>query len=257
MATRRQHRRRLERRVEAARRRRRECLYCRSTTNEFSAEEHIVPTALGNKKTVLPPGIVCRPCNNGPLSMLDKQPLRLRSSRAHASAARPPRPRWVPVSRWTNAHISRDENDHLFIDCRDGKPAMRPDPSVPNRHTLTLHARRMTPRYTRDLVRALYKVLLGFICLDQGQRAAMSERFDEARAMILGAQHFHGYLALLCHSEPHALVHFAYQEVAIMDAPTIAMHADFFGVNLITDLDRRQVVDPSRVPRDQIAVIEF
>lgn len=48
------------------------CIFCLSNKNAFTAPEHILSEALGNKRLILPPGVVCDPCNHGPLSGLDK-----------------------------------------------------------------------------------------------------------------------------------------------------------------------------------------
>jgi hypothetical protein len=53
-------------------RERRLCIFCFSNKNAFTAPEHILSEALGNKQLILPPGVVCDPCNHGPLSGLDK-----------------------------------------------------------------------------------------------------------------------------------------------------------------------------------------
>jgi len=41
-----------------------ECIFCKSTTASFTSVEHIVPESLGNTEHLLPPGLVCDPCNN-------------------------------------------------------------------------------------------------------------------------------------------------------------------------------------------------
>src|SRR5665213_2478324 len=61
--------------VRAHTRRQREprvCIFCLSNKNAFTAPEHILSEALGNTQLILPPGVVCDPCNHGPLSGLDK-----------------------------------------------------------------------------------------------------------------------------------------------------------------------------------------
>ena len=42
------------------------CIWCRRTAAEVDFDEsHVVPAFLGNSVQTLPPGIVCKPCNNG------------------------------------------------------------------------------------------------------------------------------------------------------------------------------------------------
>lgn len=48
------------------------CLFCRRHDGGFDSEEHVFAYALGNRDYVLPPGVVCDRCNNGPLQTADK-----------------------------------------------------------------------------------------------------------------------------------------------------------------------------------------
>lgn len=40
------------------------CIFCKQNSAQSKSVEHILPEALGNKRWVLPPGMVCDPCNN-------------------------------------------------------------------------------------------------------------------------------------------------------------------------------------------------
>src|SRR4051794_3129220 len=48
------------------------CLFCRNSDGSFRSQEHVFPESLGNKTLVLPVGVVCDRCNNGPLAQVDK-----------------------------------------------------------------------------------------------------------------------------------------------------------------------------------------
>jgi hypothetical protein len=259
VASKRQRQHQHQRRRLASRPRPRACLYCRTSEAEFVGEEHVVPFALGNRKEVLPAGVVCRPCNNGPLSRLDQalvsfEPIAF--MRVHLNL--PGREGRVPPARFANAHISRGDEVDLVIDCKTNKPAMTLKPGKRNEFQLNLTGRRMTKELGRTLTRALYKSLLGFIYLDHGRHFAMRERFDEARAMILGqAGAFHGYLAMPKTSKPTGAARFTYQFIELDGVPTVGIFADYFGVQFISDLDARRVFDRSKARRDLASLIEF
>jgi hypothetical protein len=51
---------------------RNKCLVCGTTAGSFTSREHPFPESLGNTEIVLPPGVICDCCNNGPLSRLDQ-----------------------------------------------------------------------------------------------------------------------------------------------------------------------------------------
>lgn len=40
------------------------CLFCKQDSSDSSSVEHIIPESIGNKKRVLPAGVVCDKCNN-------------------------------------------------------------------------------------------------------------------------------------------------------------------------------------------------
>jgi hypothetical protein len=40
------------------------CLFCHQPSGGSFSEEHVIPVALGNKRLVLPPGLVCDACNH-------------------------------------------------------------------------------------------------------------------------------------------------------------------------------------------------
>lgn len=49
----------------------RRCLFCRRDDGGFVSREHIFPETIGNTDlAMLPPGVVCDRCNNGPLAAL-------------------------------------------------------------------------------------------------------------------------------------------------------------------------------------------
>src|SRR5207249_3864987 len=52
------------------------CIYCLTTTGNFTSEEHIIPESLGNDELVLPTRYVCDRCNNGVLAILDNMLLK-------------------------------------------------------------------------------------------------------------------------------------------------------------------------------------
>jgi HNH endonuclease len=52
------------------------CVYCGGAVHKVRKGEHIIPVALGGKRTIsdsCKDRTVCNPCNNGPLSQLDTE----------------------------------------------------------------------------------------------------------------------------------------------------------------------------------------
>jgi hypothetical protein len=91
------------------------CIFCKTVSTGSRSVEHIIPEALGNVEHVLPPGVVCDPCNNyfarkveGPL--LETLWFRHARSRQLITNKRgfvPPMEGIVPAAR-TAAHVWLD-----------------------------------------------------------------------------------------------------------------------------------------------------
>jgi hypothetical protein len=138
----------------------------------------------------------------------------------------------------------------LLIDCVTGRKVMVPKRGEPNAYTMSLTGGHMSTKKARMLTRSLYKILLGYICLDSGRHEALSGRFDEARAMIMGRTKFSGYLAMIKNVTPSTELRFTYEPLQIDGKPTIGIVANFFGVLFVTDLDRRHLADSSAASAD-------
>ena len=40
------------------------CIFCKQDSSKSKSDEHIIPESIGNKRRVLPVGVVCDQCNN-------------------------------------------------------------------------------------------------------------------------------------------------------------------------------------------------
>jgi hypothetical protein len=83
------------------------CLFCLRKDGGFVSREHIFSEAFGNiEEKVLPPGVVCDRCNNGPLALADEELINfppislLRAERGIPTKAGNP-----VESKWSNAKI--------------------------------------------------------------------------------------------------------------------------------------------------------
>lgn len=57
--------------------------------------------------------------------------------------------------------------------------------------------------------------------------------------------------------QPEAATDCLLQFVEIAGRETLAIMTDFYGVQMLTHLDSRRVIQPDAVPREQISLIEF
>jgi len=243
-----------------------ECLYCRQTPRKFTSVEHVIPESLGNtdsaynRAIVLPKGAVCDHCNNGALSQLDQALIRFDAiSWMKTSHGIPSKSGALPSSTFNNAKLSMPAPGQLLFES-NSKKTFRPD-GKGNFKINFRGSQRMTPGYARKLTRALFKMTMGCMYIDNPQ-LAMSDRFDPVRRMVLGLDKFHGYLTLLKKAtlptaqEPICDLQYIPVENSAGEQ-TILTQFRYFGVEMGTDLEVRKLDRLSPVPDRLLAVVEF
>jgi hypothetical protein len=228
------------------------CLYCMRTAGPFNSVEHILPEGISNKDLVLPRGVVCDPCNNGPLSLLDSEFLDfLPVAMMRTVRGIPNKQGRVPEARFGNATLSRIGPSEVLFKTNSRRATKK----VPGGMQWNVAGRKMTPRYTAQLVRWLFKAALGCTYLDCGRVDAFSPQFDPVRWAILGNP-FHGYLAVRSRSDAHERVDFTHWPINVAGQPTVFAGVDVFGAGFATDLLVRKP-DLFKFDRSVIGVIEF
>lgn len=243
-----------------------ECLYCRQTTRRFSSKEHVIPEGLGNtdsannRAIVLPAGVVCDHCNNGALSQLDQALMKFDGiSFMKTAHGVPSKSGALPSSKFNNATLSMFAPGNLLFESNSSK-TFRHD-GKGNIKMSVRGSQRMTPAYARKLTRALFKMTLGSMYIDDPD-FAMSDRFDPVRRVILGLDKFHGYLTVLKKAtvpgpqEPICSL----QYVPVVNGAgehTVLTAFSYYGVEMGTDLEVRRFDRLPKPPEGLFEVFEF
>lgn len=226
------------------------CLFCLREDRPFTSVEHVVPEGLGNKEIILPAGVVCDGCNNGKLSDVDQKlvdfdPLAL----LRVKYAVPTKVGKMPKAQLGDALVQRTSPSHVHIKTEGNKTVWE----VPGGHGFKFRGRRpLNARHTRELTRALFKIALELIYLEEGPDVAFAARFDPVREMVRGVAPFHGYLLIASNreyiSQGHTEVSIQFRYVGDGDRQTVLIVFDFAGVVMATDLLTRNLDDFGRVP---------
>jgi hypothetical protein len=169
------------------------CIFCLSNKNPFTAPEHILSEALGNKRLILPPGVVCDPCNHGPLSGLDKAlvefaPLQLirvlwslqRKKGGYAKA------------RFSNGTIIGHAGNNIQVESAIDDFLVE---TGPGQLQFNLAMNDLTGRKLQRVSRALLKMALECAYLDHGYRNVVGSRWNRLREAVFDQAH-RGYLVL-------------------------------------------------------------
>ncbi len=231
-----------------------ECLFCKKRAVPFESEEHVISEGLMNDYFILPPGIVCDPCNHGPLSRLDHEFLGFPPVAFMRTWYGVPTKRGAqPEARLSNARLFRREPNDVFIEPQGRKAVRR----IPGGVQLNLQGRRMTGKYIAQIVRFLFKATIESMVIDRGLEIARSPELDELREIVLGAP-FHGYLTLANQATPRPEVEFTHDTGRFLYGKrTIFAAIDAFGVEMYTDLlVRRPPLHPDDL-RPDFSVITF
>ena len=171
------------------------CIFCLSSKNTFLGAEHIFPESLGNKEKILSKGMVCDKCNNEILASLDKEliefePIKFCRTFYGVESKRGK----VPISNFHNIQIDNSTKSNINIKTNSKKIVKN---VTPEGFQLNFRGNRKLDKDRLKLIaRALYKIGFELICLDHGKQFILSDRFNDARDLILGKKDFEGYLII-------------------------------------------------------------
>jgi hypothetical protein len=231
-------------------RHRRQCLFCSRSDGGFQSVEHIVSEGLGNTELVLPKGVVCDRCNHGQLALLDDaltsfMPIAV----ARTAYGIKRKGGGLPTARLGNALIRRVDDTTVHFETKSRR-------ATETRHdgaTLNLIGRRLTPRYSQTMARALLKVALECAWLDFGDDV-LAPGFDHLRQIVLTGGH-PGYLMLLRQGRPEGRrVAIQYKTLRLQrDRVDVAVVADLLGTLMATDSANPAPQGPAN-PADVIVV---
>ncbi|HEU4737588.1 MAG TPA: HNH endonuclease [Solirubrobacterales bacterium] len=225
--------------IEGVRRgRRRGCLFCRQGDGGFTSFEHIFPEALGNTELLLPVGVVCDRCNNGPQAEVDEALSRfLPIDLLRTWHGIPSKSGKLPNFNFDNGALRcvRPGHIHLQLDSYKGQPK---DSRGTAAHGASFSAWRNegTPRRLRNVHRALLKMALEFAWTDLGEDEALGEDFDHLRERVIDGGHG-GYLVFPEKMDPAEEISFQYErhDGFAPDHSVIAVMGRFWGFPLFTD----------------------
>lgn len=212
------------------------CLFCRRRDRDFKSEEHIFPFALGNRdQYVLPAGVVCDPCNNGPLQNAEQT----------LTSFQPIKPllaeRGIGTRRG-HAHVVSNKGTRVWWEAArelrvvpGGKKAMTR--TGPSSGSLNMTGEIVTERFMRRITAAVLKIALEFVYLDLGSAVAFEPRFDAARAVALGEGPARGWVIAPKEVKPHNNVRLEFRLDWVVDGRERApIRLDVYGVEFYSDL---------------------
>lgn len=223
------------------------CIYCLTTSGDFTAEEHIFPEALGNDELILPKGMVCKSCNNNVFSPLE-----------NALVEYPPiamlRVYYVPHTKkgklpkaeFGDVTIEKTKPHHIKWTAKEGANPFTKETELEdgwfefNFHLET----KKVPDYTA-IHRALYKIALGMVALEKGQDYACSSRFETAREFISGKKTDAPNEVLYCKNvQPNAQG----GVISYVDLPEgTAFDFNIFGVRFFLNLEEKPPIEMNEV----------
>jgi hypothetical protein len=222
------------------------CLFCRRHDVGFTSEEHIFTEGLGiTIDYVLPKGVVCDRCNNGPLAradqaIIDFEPVQL----LRAERGLPTRSKRAVVSRWKSAELAFTGPGELVISGPGAVPSRKIGPN-----TYQTDLRTPGPfkeKRVRLLARGIWKMAIELVYRDYGSRGAFDPIFDPVRHHILGTGGTEGWIVTPQNNRPHNHVGLTYQTVIIKGRRALPVCLDVYGIRFYTDPLR------SELKRDQI-----
>jgi hypothetical protein len=239
------------------------CLFCRRLDGGFTSQEHVFSEALGNHEFVLPPGVVCDRCNNGPLSradqaLVDFPPVTL----LRAERGLPTRAGKAVVSKWGNATIAFSGPGELEIYgagrklMKDMPPPGRMLPGQSGKMELKSGGP-ITAKRIRLAVRSVWKSALEFVYIDHGPAGGFDPTFDTSRTAIIEPADAEGWAVVPKNAKMHGEVHLSYDLRVIGGRRAVPVLMDIFGFQIYTDLLRRDIPEADIKPPWEANVWKF
>ena len=221
------------------------CLFCRRTDGGFTSREHVFSESFGNQTYVLPPGVVCDRCNNGPLSVVDNAlasfpPFALLRAERGIGGKRGIAP--VMDIGGTQVWFSAPCELNVQTNSRKVTSGMNQAPGGTPEGTLNLKGYHNTPQKCRDMTRAIWKSALELIFWDGGAAVAMDPRFDGARQATLDSR-AQGWCVLAKQAEVggNNAVTLKYDYRTVDGREALPVGLSVFGALFYTDLLRRDL----------------
>jgi hypothetical protein len=211
------------------------CLFCRKHDGGFTSEEHIISGRLAgdSSEELLPPGIVCDRCNNGPLARADREladfePFKL----LRAQKGMGTRKGEAVVSHWKEGSIAFTAPGEMSL----YGDRVKPTTVGPNEHRLTLTTKRPVKQVRSiRIMRAIWKAGLEYVYLDHGADKAFEAIFDPVRAEVLENGAGRGWVVVPKQAKLHDEIRTRVWLDDVDGRTVLPISLDIFGVVFVTD----------------------
>lgn len=217
------------------------CLFCRRSDGGFTSAEHVFSRGLGNlDEYVLPPGVVCDRCNNGPLARVDREitdfePIKL----LRAERGLPTRGGTAVVSSWRGVELAFTAPRELSVFGKGPSPLSEVRTGVRS-GTLTTTSPFKEKR-VRNMARAIWKMALELMYLDHGSWHVFNPTYDPIRRHILGLGGTQGWLICPKTADIKEEIQLQYWPLVVDGRPALPVRLSVFGIEFFTDPLRRDL----------------
>ncbi|HKQ06220.1 MAG TPA: HNH endonuclease [Blastocatellia bacterium] len=222
------------------------CIFCLTTSGDFSTEEHIFPESLGNDELILPKGMVCKNCNNNVLSPLDQALVEFPPIGMLRVYYLPYTKKGkLPKTEFGDVTIEKTHPRHIKWTAKEGANPFTEETELEDgRFKFSFHLESKKAAEYTALQRALYKISLGMAAFDKGQEYACNSRFDAARAFILGKGDAPNKVLCRKHSQPNPEISI----VSYLDWPEgTALAISIFGLVFLLNLEEKPPMEINEI----------
>lgn len=220
------------------------CLYCGSSDGPFETREHIVPEGLGNTELVLNVGVVCNRCNNVVGSRLDKALIEFEPIEfLRVWYVEQTKKGKYPFVSFPNVNITRTAKDHMNLELLNGdSKSVRIKADGLGFDMDFRGKRKTTPARLQEVARALYKIALGVMYLDFGEKVIQDPDLDYIRRRVQGDEEFNGFMLLNRKFTPKGESHITYNPLTLSNGqPFTAFQFDFHGLEILFTLEQHKL----------------
>lgn len=206
------------------------CLYCGKTTGPFIGEAHVFPEALVANRVVLPPGVVCDPCNSYMGQHLDSALVRQPFISLAIQFLGTPGKRGRPRARIGNVERNPDTRELII-------PTEAPEEVVGADGRRSYRARPLLDigYRARSFSRALYHIGLNLLALELGPDFARRPQFDGARGYVREPRR-HDWKPIVSTATPLGTIRPLVEGARVREAPGETVCLRIFNFDFYVDL---------------------
>lgn len=236
------------------------CVFCDSVDNSFVSKEHVLPESLGILEKVLPRGVVCDSCNNGPLAEVDKalsefDPVAILKALHQV----PSKKGAIKSYKSEDLCIKNKTLGNARLICKEASQFQQVDEETFN---ISFKGKtRVTAAHVKMVSRALLKQAFELIYFDRSEEEMRHDKFSLLKKAIRSGRGYGGFLLIekSVKQERGSRIKYVLMPTSLNSILGLVVTFEYCGLRIATSFPAPSSLDEvtKLFPRDQFGLLTF